>query len=154
MNISQVAMTNQSCKQCYLRRSNAIRIKSRNSKILPLRRRDSSPGKSNKNVESNLLDQIKMGVRLQPVKQIPFRRDSGSDNTCEQESISVILARVLAARSLAMQQTDDESELSSIDSQPEHYEQLNLQEAITGTYEASPSEMFRMRGRVDVIVRL
>lgn len=125
----------------------------------------------------NIVEQIKRGVRLHPVEKDSkselsrssseqFRRSPSGQNG---ESLSDILARVLKKRNSVMQQTDDESELSSIDSQPDQYdvfEEFSNDEDDEGL--ASSSSVLHTEsseysfgqtgiyasGRVDLIIRL
>lgn len=114
-------------RTCHLKRSNAIRIKARNNRqnmngsagpqeeAGPQKREDCSG-------EETMLEQIKRGVRLRRVGEITGRqhepRQDPSTET-EDENLSLVLARVLEKRNSVMQLTDDESDLSSIDSQPD-----------------------------------
>lgn len=171
----------------HFRRSNAIRIKSENYAVLPASLRRSilafnpcldqkskstrlSRETNHETDESTLLDQIKRGVRLHPVGKIarrPLTRAKQNHiNNVEQETLSEILARVLKKRNLVMQQTDDESDQSSIDSQPDHYEITNdlISEKLTFAKSSreknsdfrlsSPDKSQTATGRIDIIVHL
>lgn len=130
--------------KCHLRRSNAIRIRSRKSRILFQNSNSSKVQQEAKNeneVHLTVLDQIKRGVRLHSIRERSsfelsrkssqeMRRTSLSSDR-DDENLSTILAKVLEKRNLVMQQTDDESELSSIDSRPEEQYEL-LEESFNG----------------------
>lgn len=165
----------------HLRRSNAIRIKSQNHKILPdsLRRaiHDSNFEKKSKKSRLSrcteritdkltLLDQIKQGVRLQPISEISRIPSSKHKFDAENETLADLLARVLKKRNLVMQQTDDESDLSSIDSQPDYYHRTDCHmahEELTYAGMQKDEEDLRVSpmnglqqtaGRIDIIVHL
>lgn len=170
----------------HLKRSNAIRIKTENYNILPasLRRsivasnisENSKKSRSIdcKNDQLTLLDQIKQGIRLHPVNERIFPKNSLSKhkqtlnqhrfNDSDNETLSDLLARVLKKRNLVMQQTDDESDQSSIDSQPDHYQRVNdficeesevEQLGENGLFKISSiNSLQQTTGRIDIIVHL
>jgi len=119
---------------------------------------DSSIGKD---VTVTLLDQIKQGVRLHPVnfKPSPESKEASDQPT----TLAELLAQVLKRRNMVMQQSDDESELSSIESQPEAYESIEyergglLEAAARGieqVQELSGDYQYEQDGIIDLIVRL
>lgn len=144
--------TSQNSTSCHLRRSNAIRIKSPNFYILPPSLRQSIlstyvSGNSPKNRQlsshlsspdtlinaPSLIEQIKQGVQLNPVRQasarehnriLQLQQQQQETEQTQQETMAELLARALDKRYLVMQLTDDESDLSSIDTQPEQFESL------------------------------
>lgn len=152
-NLEHLKLTSHAISMSHLKRSNAIRLKTRNIDILKLSLKNfqstvvknglnnlqENEDEEDDDVEpSTLLEEIKRGVRLHPVsgglKDRDFKRIraqlNGESLIYEDEHqsdlpLSDILARVLAKRNQVMQQTDDESELSSIDSQPEFYEKVS-----------------------------
>lgn len=146
-NSTVTAATIHAKSSCYLRRSNAIRIRSRSYHILS--------GNSNcyevqQIVETNqnedhltILDQIKRGVRLHSIRGRPrneilrkssqqIKKSPSSDR--DDENLAEILAKALKKRNMVMQQTDEESELSSIDSQPEQQYRM-LEESLSNDEE-------------------
>lgn len=122
---------------CHLRRSNAIRIKTRNlNRDLPSSLQASVCTTRLTNEEQNkiaksdgndpgasMLEQIRRGVRLRRVNQeraVRYEQHQYPlDSVHGEENLSSLLARVLQKRNSVMQLTDDESDLSSINSQPE-----------------------------------
>lgn len=166
----------------HLRRSNAIRIKRENYEILPANSRNSiiasnisakfkklrsSRSIDCKNDQLTLLDQIKQGIRLHPVNERILPEGSSNKHKfidSENETLSDLLARVLEKRNLVMQQTDDESDQSSIDSQPDHYQRVNEfiyeESEVTKLAENGPfkissvSSSQQTTGRIDIIVHL
>lgn len=127
----------------HLKRSNAIRIKARNLSVNPIPNRIQASSDDNKQIniptyhtnivvdehQTSLLDQIKQGVQLQPVNRSSSRRGkrcirfaARKQAVNQEEALNELLARVLRDRFVVMQHTDDESELSSIDSQPDQYD--------------------------------
>lgn len=138
-----------SAEQFRLRRSNAIRIKPATKSGQRRRgyehycfancprekRADCLLADDDDDEKPSLLDQIRLGVKLHPVGElaspIPGKAQDELNNLRahhgrlksavgdEPESLLDALARVLEKRSLAMQVSDDESDLSSIDSRPE-----------------------------------
>lgn len=164
----------------HLRRSNAIRIKSQNHRILTdsVRRTvldsnfEKKPKKSRlsrcterKTDTLTLLDQIKQGVRLHPISEISRIPSSKHKFDAENETLADLLARVLKKRSLVMQQTDDESDLSSIDSQPDYNNRTECRLAQELTYAATQKDeedlevppmnsLQQTAGRIDIIVHL
>lgn len=166
----------------HLRRSNAIRIRSRSRHILS---RNSNclivQQVANKNEDHlTIFDQLKHGVRLHSIRDSPkieelsrkssqqIKRAPSSDK--DGENLASILARVLEKRNLVMQLTDEESELSSIDSQPEEqYEMLeesyNNVEIVSSVPKSSSNVAENLSGcpydnigcfggRIDLIMRL
>lgn len=154
----QMTQTSQSEQRQHLRRSNAIRIKSKNFNILSPNLRQSILTSlhnrnnhhqqnslhslteaqcifNNQSSEFSFLDQIRRGVTLHPTGHLPMHererlQQSEKVVNCsgyeEQECLADILRRVLADRYRAMQQSDDEeSDLSSIESQVIAVEQLS-----------------------------
>lgn len=130
-----------------LKRSNAIRIKSKNllystttTSFLKANQRDSNLKLSSSDESTDgsavqvisLIDQIKQGVNLRPMRSgmRTIRRRPGNVLAPKQpETLAELLRRVLEKRNSVMQLTDDEeSELSSIDSQPEAVELVQRSE--------------------------
>lgn len=124
----------------HLKRSNAIRLKTLDSKLSrelyksKLTNLRGEPNSNNivllkeKQVNStvNLLNEIKEGVRLHPInrndkrkiiKEISYDNDKMEYSNKNEPALFDLLALALNKRQLVMQLTDDESELSSIDSQ-------------------------------------
>lgn len=131
----QLLMSNwtTSSNVCHLKRSNAVRIKGRNFGLLPKSLQQSilairstqnqqQPDQQQPEESPSLLEQIRQGVQLRSVdiRSDPEIRPERLNETesGNYESMSEALARALERRHQVMQQTDDEeSELSSIDSQ-------------------------------------
>lgn len=159
---------------CHLRRSNAIRIKRRNfNRDFLNSPRDSlnvacslpNEDQNKINVDdpcATMLEQIRRGVRLRrvdPERASRYEQHQQAPTSADDEdNLSSLLARVLEKRHSVMQQTDDESEMSSINSQPDSleipYRYTRRCERSSDVHESNEDSTEDEPSRLDLVVKL